>query len=260
MRVLVLYLVALLAVTFCACSDHPGPTVPGTIEEPWTYPDTIFPLSETERVQRLAVFCQQNPDVCVAMDSFGRLTEVSPCQVPAGPYAPDSAAAAGVAEHFLESNRELFNLGSTLPAVVGVRRYADEHWRVHFSLQVVEGSLVYNTSIVVDVAGAVYHAEGGHFSRVRIPSAPNVKVEEARALLPPTINYPCWTPIHAGLLPEAPRVVYPLVFGPHQDPTRLELRTAYRFSYGGGPIHVVEDIFIDVMSGEQIADLPYVIC
>lgn len=206
------------------------------------------------------MYRQRNPGVCAAMDAFGRLTEARSCPAPAGPYAPDSAAAASTARSFLEGNREFFYLGSTLPAVARVRRHPDGRWQVRFASQVVDGCLVYGTAISVDVARAVCHAEGGHFWRVRVPSTVNVPVEEARGLIPADIMFGCWGLTPASLGPEAPRVVFPLVLGPRPAPTRLELRTAYRLSYLGGPTGVLEDVFIDVMTGEKIAIEIHVLC
>ena len=262
MRSSTLALALSVVAVWCACSDAPhsaAPPIPPP--EPWEYPDALDPLSETARAQRLAMFRQRNPDVCVEMDAFGRLVAASNCPTPTGPHASDSSAAARIALDFLAGSREFFYLTGDLPAVIAVRRGWNDTWKVYLAGQQCDGCNVYGTGITLRVGSRVFAAEGGHYARVRTPAEPDLTVEEARSKLPFAIVFHCWTPIDATLAPDAPRVIYPLVVGPIDHPTRLELRTAYRFSYeGGGFGGALQDVLLDVMTGEELATLRHVIC
>jgi hypothetical protein len=259
-RLLAVSLLACLpALSLVACTSDRSIYLPPD-GGPWEYPVTLEPMSASARVERLAAFQARNPDVCAAIDEFGRCTYTPECPLTSGEGVPDSAAAARVARDFLERNRDFFHLTGDLPRVQSVRRYADGRWWLWFAPQEVAGIEVFGTSIVVELRREVTRVDGGHYPELRVPSSPRISEEEARAQLPAEIDYPCWTTIHAVLRPDPVMIGFPLRLGPHDSPTRMELRTAYRFSYEGSPSMVIQDVYVDVMTGERIASINHVIC
>jgi hypothetical protein len=258
--VLGLFPVLLLGSLFFGCSESGRATGPWGCGDPRSYPDTLRELDSDSLVRREAAFNTRNPSVCEAMDAFGRLRSNLNCPVPEGEEVADSAAAAGLALAFLQQNREFFYISGDLPALRLTRHRSDGIWVVVFALQQVDGCEVEGSQIILWVKNQVCAAFGGHVPGYCVPATSLWSVERARAAQPATIAFGCWTTYHAVLGQEGVKVGFPFrLYGPGGQLAAYELRTAYRFTYYAGGL-AVEDVYVDVMSGELLEVVPRIIC
>jgi hypothetical protein len=249
-----------LSVFLSSCSND-DPTSPAPPQEsPFEYPYTLPVLHPDTVSARLAAFSARNPGVCARMDHFGRLMPGICGGSGAGDGCPDSATAAAIALAFLGRNRDFFYLPSDLPAVRTARPLIEGRWRVTFEPRQTDGYTEKGGAVIVDLRTDVYRVAQGVYPPGRVPGSPILTPADARALVPYSQRFLCWTWMDCTLDGEPTLQAVPWVVATQWGPIRLEFRLAYRFFYSNQWVHHVFERCIDAVTGEEIYSHPLIFC